>query len=109
MGVKIGEKGLDLYAPPRRLKNIRNRIRKNGAIPLAAFDLVPPPFPFTCSCWLPGRSVKASTFFITLGLCRLLRFVRRHGSPSSTGADSRVVGLRPLPTSSRRRSCWPSR
>jgi len=75
MGIKIGEKGLDQYARPRRLENIRNRIRKSGAILLAAFDLVPPPFPFTLFVLAAGAlEVKASTFFITLGLCRLLRF-----------------------------------
>ena len=75
MGVKIGEKGLDRYAPPRRLKKIRDRVRKNGAVLLAAFDLVPPPFPFTPFVLAAGAlDVKASTFFITLGVCRLLRF-----------------------------------
>jgi membrane protein YqaA with SNARE-associated domain len=75
MGVKIGEKGLDLYAPPRRLKKIRDRIRKSGAVLLAAFDLIPPPFPFTLFVLAAGAlEVRASTFFITLGVCRLVRF-----------------------------------
>jgi hypothetical protein len=58
MGVKIGEKGLDRFAPPRRLERIRNRVRKSGAVVLAAGAL----------------EVKPSTFFITLGVCRLVRF-----------------------------------
>jgi len=71
----MGEKGLDRYAPPRRLKKIRNRIRKTGAVLLAAFDLIPPPFPFTLLVLAAGAlEVKASTFFITLGVCRLVRF-----------------------------------
>jgi len=75
MGIKIGETGLDRYAPPRRLEYIRNRIRKSGAILLAACDLIPPPFPFTLFVLAAGAlEVKTSTFFITLGLCRLLRF-----------------------------------
>jgi len=75
MGVEMGEKGLDRYAPPRRLKKIRNRIRKTGAVLLAAFDLIPPPFPFTLLVLAAGAlEVKASTFFITLGVCRLVRF-----------------------------------
>ena len=75
MGVKIGENGLDLYAPPRRLKKIRGRTRKSGAVLLAAFDLIPPPFPFTLFVLAAGAlEVKASTFFVTLGVCRLVRF-----------------------------------
>ena len=47
MGRVIGEKGLDRYVSPRRLKRIRNRVRNTGAIALAVLDLIPPPFPFT--------------------------------------------------------------
>src|SRR5712664_3120314 len=32
MGVKIGERGLDRWVPPKRLKRIRRRIRTSGAI-----------------------------------------------------------------------------
>jgi membrane protein YqaA with SNARE-associated domain len=75
MGVKIGEKGLDRYAPPRRLERIRRRVKKSGAVLLAALDLMPPPFPFTLFVLAAGAlEVKASTFFITLALCRLVRF-----------------------------------
>jgi membrane protein YqaA with SNARE-associated domain len=75
MGVKIGEKGLDRYAPPRRLEKIRKRIRKSGAVLLAALDLLPPPFPFTLFVLAAGAlEVKPSTFFITLAVCRLVRF-----------------------------------
>src|SRR5262245_62135872 len=75
MGVKIGEKGLDRYVPQKRLKTIRARIRKSGAIALAVLDLIPPPFPFTPFVLAAGAlEVKASTFFITLAICRVLRF-----------------------------------
>jgi membrane protein YqaA with SNARE-associated domain len=75
MGVMVGEKGLDRYVPPKRLERIRTRIRSSGAIALAVLDLIPPPFPFTAFVIAAGAlEVKASTFFITLLICRLLRF-----------------------------------
>ena len=75
MGVKVGEKGLDRYVPPKRLDRIRSRIRNRGAIALAVLDLIPPPFPFTAFVIAAGAlEVKPSTFFITLASCRLLRF-----------------------------------
>ena len=86
MGVKIGEKGLDRYVPPRRLNNIRSRIRSSGAITLAVLDLIPPPFPFTPFVLAAGAlEVKTSMFFVTLTICRILRFgveaalAARHG------------------------------
>lgn len=75
MGVKAGEKGLDRYAPERRLKKIRERIKNSGAIALAILDLIPPPFPFTVFVVAAGAlEVKPTTFFGTLAVCRLLRF-----------------------------------
>jgi membrane protein YqaA with SNARE-associated domain len=75
MGEKIGEKGLDRYVSPHRLKRIRARIRKSGAIALALLDLIPPPFPFTPFVLAAGAlDVKTSTFFITLTVCRIFRF-----------------------------------
>src|SRR5262245_54207104 len=75
MGVKIGEKGLDRYVAPRRLNRIRARIRTSGAIALAVLDLIPPPFPFTPFVLAAGAlEVRTSTFFVTLTICRILRF-----------------------------------
>lgn len=75
MGNKIGEKGLDRHVPAKRLQKIRRRIRNSGAIALAALDLIPPPFPFTLFVLAAGAlEVRAKTFFVTLTLCRLLRF-----------------------------------
>jgi membrane protein YqaA with SNARE-associated domain len=75
MGVKVGEKGLDRYVPPKRLERVRARIKKSGAIALAVLDLIPPPFPFTPFVLAAGAlEVKTSMFFITLVACRLLRF-----------------------------------
>ena len=75
MGVKIGEKGLDRFIPERRLDNVRKRIKNSGAIALAVLDLIPPPFPFTPFVLAAGAlEVRPSMFFVTLALCRLLRF-----------------------------------
>jgi membrane protein YqaA with SNARE-associated domain len=75
MGAKIGENGLDRYISPRRLQRIRRRVRNTGALALAALDLIPPPFPFTPFVLAAGAlGVNASKFFMTLCLCRLLRF-----------------------------------
>jgi len=75
MGIKAGENGLERYVPARRLQRIRNRIRKSGAIALAILDLIPPPFPFTPFVLAAGAlEVRASLFFITLAVCRIIRF-----------------------------------
>jgi len=75
MGVKIGEQGLDRWVPAKRLKRIRDRVRKSGAIALAVLDLIPPPFPFTPFVLAAGAlEVKTTTFFVTLTVCRIFRF-----------------------------------
>ena len=69
------EKGLDRYVAPRRLKKVRKKIRDSGAVALAILDLIPPPFPFTPFVLAAGAlEVKTSIFFITLVVCRLVRF-----------------------------------
>jgi membrane protein YqaA with SNARE-associated domain len=75
MGAKIGEKGLNRYGPKKRLEKIRARIRRSGAVALAALDLIPPPFPFTLFVLAAGAlEVKPTTFFVTLAACRIFRF-----------------------------------
>jgi membrane protein YqaA with SNARE-associated domain len=75
MGVKIGGDGLDRYIPPKRLDRVRAKVRDSGAFTLAVLDLIPPPFPFTPFVLAAGAlDVKRSVFFVTLVLCRLLRF-----------------------------------
>jgi membrane protein YqaA with SNARE-associated domain len=66
MGVEIGEHGLERYVPPRRLTQVRRRVRKSGAVALAVLDLMPPPFPFTAFVLVAGAlEVKPTLFFIT--------------------------------------------
>jgi membrane protein DedA with SNARE-associated domain len=44
-------------------------------VALAALDLIPPPFPFTPFILAAGAlEVNARTFFVTLTVCRILRF-----------------------------------
>lgn len=75
MGVKIGEAGLERWVPARRLARIRARVRTKGAIALAVLDLIPPPFPFTPFILAAGAlDVRPRTFFVTLAVCRILRF-----------------------------------
>ena len=75
MGVKIGEKGLDRWMPASRLNQVRDRVHRRGAVALAVLDLIPPPFPFTPFVLAAGAlEVKPRTFFVTLTVCRILRF-----------------------------------
>jgi len=75
MGIKIGAHELERYIPPKRLTRIRRRVGNVGALGLAVLDLIPPPFPFTPFILAAGAlEVDASTFFVTLTICRLLRF-----------------------------------
>jgi membrane protein YqaA with SNARE-associated domain len=75
MGRTIGEKGLERYVAPKRLKRIQERLKKSGAIALAVLDLIPPPFPFTPFVLAAGAlKVKRRLFFVTLAVTRLIRF-----------------------------------
>src|SRR5882724_1549815 len=75
MGVKIGEQGLDRWVPRKRLLRIRASVREKGAVALAVLDLIPPPFPFTPFVLAAGAlDVTPRTFFVTLAVCRILRF-----------------------------------
>jgi membrane protein YqaA with SNARE-associated domain len=75
MGRKIGEKGLERFVSPKRLKRIQHKIRTSGTVALAALDLIPPPFPFTPFILAAGAlEVQSRTFFVTLTVCRILRF-----------------------------------
>lgn len=82
-GMKIGEAGLKHFASPKRLQRIQKRL-KGSAVTLAALDLMPPPFPFSLFVLGAGAvKVDRRKFFVTLTVCRLLRF----------GVDA-VLGLR---------------
>lgn len=86
MGIQIGEKGLDRFVDRRRLEAIHRRIKRSGAMTLAALDLIPPPFPFSAFVLGAGAlEVRTTLFFVTLTAVRILRFgveaavARRYG------------------------------
>ncbi|HUK33046.1 MAG TPA: VTT domain-containing protein [Vicinamibacterales bacterium] len=73
-GTTIGEAGLKHFCSPKALGRIKKRL-KGSAITLAALDLLPPPFPFSVFVLGAGAAkVDRRKFFVTLALCRLLRF-----------------------------------
>jgi membrane protein YqaA with SNARE-associated domain len=75
MGARMGDRGLERFVPPRRLKRVKSRVRDTGAVTLAVLDLIPPPFPFTPFVLAAGAlEVDTNTFFVTLTACRLVRF-----------------------------------
>ena len=74
VGKKAGEKGLERYVSPRRLKRVRARV-DSGAFVVAGMALIPPPFPFTPFV-LVGGALKMNpwSFFSALAGARALRF-----------------------------------
>jgi membrane protein YqaA with SNARE-associated domain len=75
MGRKVGEAGLERYVPERRLASAKAAVRKRGAVTLALFGIVPPPFPFTGFVLAAGAlEVDPIRFLIALAGARLVRF-----------------------------------
>lgn len=99
MGEKIGDVGLERFAPSRYLASARKRIeKKTRPGVLAALSLIPPPFPFTPIVLAAGAlEVKAVTFFSTLAACRFVRFgveaylARRYGPQTLDWLESPIV------------------
>ena len=75
MGAKIGTHGLERYIRAGRLARIRRKVHNTGAIGMAVLDLLPPPFPYTPIILAAGAlRVDVRMFFVTLAVCRLIRF-----------------------------------
>lgn len=75
IGSKAGEKGIEKFAPSKRLELVRKKVHHKGAVAIAALDLVPPPFPFTAFILMAGAlKVSKRKFFVSLGLFRMIRF-----------------------------------
>jgi membrane protein YqaA with SNARE-associated domain len=99
MGRKVGDAGLERFAPSRYLASARKRIeKKTRAGVLAALSLIPPPFPFTPIVLAAGAlEVKAAAFFATLAACRFVRFgieaylARRYGPQTLDWLESPIV------------------
>jgi len=108
MGRVIGEKGLDRYVAPRRLKKVRKKIRDSGAVALAILDLIPPPFPFTPFVLAAGAlEVKTSIFSSRSSSAGSFASASKRRSPSSTGRASSPGSTRISSTTSSRSPSWP--
>src|SRR5688572_19272231 len=67
VGHTVGEPGLERFIHPRRLAKVKQRVKNTGALALAAFALVPPPFPLTPLVLACGAlDVDHRKFFITV-------------------------------------------
>jgi membrane protein YqaA with SNARE-associated domain len=75
IGAKIGDVGLERHVSAGRLERIRRRVRRSGALAIAAPALLPPPFPLTPFVLTCGAlHVDPGRFFATFGAVRLVRF-----------------------------------
>jgi membrane protein YqaA with SNARE-associated domain len=75
MGKKIGETGIARYAPEKRLKAVKAKVKKKGAAAIALLGIIPPPFPFTPFVLASGAlKVNIPRFLAALTLVRLARF-----------------------------------
>ncbi len=76
IGRKVGEHGLARLIKPSRLKRIQQRVSEKAAVSVAALAIIPPPFPFTAFVLTSGAfRVNPWSFFLTLSVVRLLRFM----------------------------------
>jgi membrane protein YqaA with SNARE-associated domain len=76
IGRKVGSAGLSYLIKPGQLKRVEKRVNEKAAISVAALAIIPPPFPFTAFILASGAfKVNPTSFFVTLGSVRLVRFM----------------------------------
>src|SRR4029453_120417 len=64
IGRKVGEHGLSRLVKAPRLSGIKKRVGNSAAVTIAAFAIIPPPFPFTAFVLTSGAwHVNAWSFF----------------------------------------------
>jgi membrane protein YqaA with SNARE-associated domain len=74
LGATLKEAAVNHYISEARLERMERRLQ-GSAVTLAALDLVPPPFPFSMFVLAAGAAaIDRRRFFVTLALCRMLRF-----------------------------------
>lgn len=74
VGRKAGEKGLERFVNPRRLKRVKARVDR-GVFVVAGLALIPPPFPFTPFVLASGAfGMNPWSFFGALAAVRAFRF-----------------------------------
>lgn len=75
IGRKAGDAGLGKLVSPRRLKRLRSRVQKSGAMALALPAIFPPPFPLTPLVLTCGAlKINWRWFFSSFAAIRLVRF-----------------------------------
>jgi membrane protein YqaA with SNARE-associated domain len=75
LGRGAGEAGLERFVSARRLKWVKTRLQRKGAVGMAALDMIPPPFPFTAVIVAAGAlDANLPRFFIAMFGFRLIRF-----------------------------------
>ena len=75
MGKKVGETGLSRYVPQQRLKAVKAKVKKKGAVAIALLGIIPPPFPFTPFVLASGAlKMNIPRFLAALTVVRLARF-----------------------------------
>jgi membrane protein YqaA with SNARE-associated domain len=91
IGRKVGEHGLSRLINPSRLERVEQRVGNSAAMTIAAFGIIPPPFPFTAFVLTSGAGrVNAWRFFTTLAGVRLARFLIEAGLAARYGR--RILG-----------------
>jgi membrane protein YqaA with SNARE-associated domain len=86
IGSKIGEHGLSRFIKLGRLRRVRNRINRHTAAAVAAFAIVPPPFPFTALVLSSGAlGANRWTFLTTFAGVRAARFLVEAGLAARYG------------------------
>ena len=75
MGKKVGETGISRYVPQQRLKAVKAKVKKKGAVAIALLGIIPPPFPFTPFVLASGAlKMNIPRVLAALTVVRLARF-----------------------------------
>jgi len=71
----LGAQGLERHLSQRRLKQVREKVRKNAAQALAIASFAPPPFPFTAFIMAAAAlQYPRKRLLVVVGATRMLRF-----------------------------------
>jgi membrane protein YqaA with SNARE-associated domain len=72
----LGEKGLEKFLPPRRIKRVKDKVGKNAGRALAVASLAPPPFPFTAFVMAAAALQYPRVRLVSIiGATRMIRFL----------------------------------
>jgi membrane protein YqaA with SNARE-associated domain len=95
---RLGEKGLEKFAKPNKIKRLKARLQKNTGWTIFLAAILPPPFPFTVVVMAAAALQSARRKLFAAVLCgRLLRFTveallaLRYGSRLLQFMNSKVI------------------